>query len=122
MYRLIYLSFLLISAAGIWSFVQRRRMRYPLPETLIIEPPFISPPRHPIMLEGVFNFRDLGGYKTVDGRCIQWGKLYRSGTLSDLTPRDWQRFEQIGVKLICDLRTYRERQVEPVTPPDNHVV
>ena len=26
-----------------------------------------------IQLEGAINFRDLGGYETVDGRKVKWG-------------------------------------------------
>jgi len=40
--------------------------------------------RH-IELEGEPNFRDLGGYKTADGKTVKWGQIYRSGKLSNLT-------------------------------------
>lgn len=36
--------------------------------------------RH-IALEGQSNFRDLGGYKTRDGKTIKWGQVYRSGEI-----------------------------------------
>ncbi len=31
-------------------------------------------------LAGGQNFRDLGGYRTHDGRQVRWGALFRSGT------------------------------------------
>lgn len=34
-----------------------------------------------ILVEGGRNFRDIGGYRTRDGRTVAWGKLYRSGSL-----------------------------------------
>ena len=33
--------------------------------------------RHLIPFEGGRNFRDLGGYQTMDGRTIKTGKLFR---------------------------------------------
>ena len=40
--------------------------------------------RH-VSLQGAHNFRDLGGYRTHDGRTTRWGRLFRSDTLDDLT-------------------------------------
>ena len=37
---------------------------------------------------GAHNFRDLGGYKTEDGRTVKWGKIYRSDNLHSLTDED----------------------------------
>jgi len=36
-------------------------------------------------LEGLCNFRDLGGYPTVDGRVVRRGRLYRSDALHRMT-------------------------------------
>ena len=36
-------------------------------------------------LEGGRNFRDLGGYRSADGRQVRWGRIYRSGVMSGLT-------------------------------------
>ena len=44
--------------------------------------------RRLVPLEGAANFRDLGGYRTVGGRSVRWGLLYRSDDLSELTPED----------------------------------
>jgi len=41
-----------------------------------------------VALEGSFNFRDLGGYATADGRTVRWGRLFRSDALHELTPGD----------------------------------
>ena len=69
--------------------------------------------RRIIPLEGGRNFRDLGGYPTHDGRSVKWGKLFRSGSMSSLTPADYDRLSKLSIKTICDLRTIDERQVEP---------
>lgn len=59
-------------------------------------------------LTGGLNFRDIGGYETTNGRFTCWGKLYRSGDLSSLTPADLAYLEQLNFQLVCDLRTTEE--------------
>jgi protein-tyrosine phosphatase len=66
--------------------------------------------RRVIALEGALNFRDLGGYRGADGRRIRWGHIYRSGTTSRLTPAGIDAFGKLGVRIICDLRSTRERR------------
>ena len=66
-------------------------------------------------LEGAYNFRDLGGYPTGDGRRVRWRRLFRSGTLSRLTPADQRVLAELHVRTICDLRSSRERLQEPGT-------
>ncbi|WP_062051303.1 tyrosine-protein phosphatase [Bacillus sp. JCM 19034] len=57
-----------------------------------------------IEFEGTFNFRDLGGYETTDGKRVKWGKLFRSGKLDELSQKDQLKLNQLGVSSICDLR------------------
>lgn len=64
-------------------------------------------------LKGGRNFRDLGGYRTTDGRVVRWGKLYRSGSMVDLTPEDYGYLSSLGVAVICDFRATSERDQEP---------
>jgi len=64
-------------------------------------------------LEGDPNFRDLGGYKTSDGRTVKWGRIYRSGSLDALTDADLAYLEGLGIKLVCDLRAPSEITIEP---------
>ncbi len=52
----------------------------------------------------VFNFRDLGGYPTVDGRQVRWQRLFRSDDLARLTETDAQRFGELGIRTVVDLR------------------
>jgi hypothetical protein len=61
-----------------------------------------------VPLDGSFNFRDLGGYPTGDGRVTRWGTLFRSDTLHELTPGDVARLRSLGLATIVDLRTSRE--------------
>ena len=73
-----------------------------------------------LALEGAYNFRDLGGIKTVDGKWIRWGQIFRSDGLSKLTPADYSRLNAIGISLVCDLRTRDERKTPgraAIVPP-----
>jgi protein-tyrosine phosphatase len=64
-------------------------------------------------LAGGRNFRDLGGYRTSDGRQVRWGRIYRSGVMSGLTAGDMGYLRSLGVAVICDLRSVRERTSQP---------
>lgn len=75
--------------------------------------------RH-VSFEACFNFRDLGGYETRDGRRVRWGALYRSDTLHRLTTTDVETFLSLGLKTVVDLRSRTEiddhGRVEMVEP------
>ena len=64
-------------------------------------------------LEGGHNFRDLGGYETADGRRVKWGKIFRSGVMSDLTDADFTYLNRHGIRVVCDFRSTDERGSEP---------
>lgn len=66
------------------------------------------------------NFRDLGGYETADGRTVRWNRLYRADALSGLTRGDTAYLSALDIKLVCDLRSDRERNASPdrVIEPD----
>ena len=70
-----------------------------------------------IALEGDPNFRDLGGYETVDGRRVRWGQIYRSGSLDELTDADYATAQALGIKLVCDLRSPSEIAAAPDRAP-----
>ena len=70
-----------------------------------------------VPLEGVSNFRDLGGYPAADGRHVKWGAIFRSNALADLTPDDFRTVAGLGVQLVCDLRTQGERSNQPTRWP-----
>ena len=61
-----------------------------------------------ILLDGVSNVRDIGGWKTADGRRIRQGLIYRTGefdTHMQLTPEGERRLvEELGVRTDLDLR------------------
>lgn len=70
-----------------------------------------------IALEGVPNFRDLGGVICGDA-AIRSGALYRSAHHGDATDADVARIAQMGLKLYADLRRPIERERHPTRRPD----
>ncbi len=60
--------------------------------------------RH-IQFERVFNFRDLGGYPTADGRTTRWRRLFRSDELHLVTEAEAERYrEELALATVVDLR------------------
>ena len=70
--------------------------------------------RHSIELHGVRNARELGGYRTKDGKKIRYGKLLRTAQLAGATPKDIERLSnKYNVNTIIDLRLPTERLAAP---------
>jgi protein-tyrosine phosphatase len=69
-----------------------------------------SPARH-LNLEGASNFRDLGGYPTVDGRTVRWRQIFRSNHLGRLTAADIEIVRRLGVRSAFDFRGLEERAI-----------
>jgi protein-tyrosine phosphatase len=63
--------------------------------------------RH-VGLETCFNFRDLGGYETVDGRQVRWNAVYRSDSLHRLRGADLVSAQKLGLRTVIDLRATAE--------------
>lgn len=66
-----------------------------------------------IDFERVLNFRDFGGWETVDGARVARGKLYRSAAFNDATDTDIAKLDAMGVRFLVDLRRPEERRHEP---------
>ncbi|MHC0431709.1 tyrosine-protein phosphatase [Streptomyces sp. O3] len=73
--------------------------------------------RH-IAFEHLHNFRDLGGYRTADGRAVRWGRLYRADSLSKLRGADLDRFRALGIRTVIDLRYPWEIAAKGRVPED----
>ena len=74
-----------------------------------------------LVFDGVSNFRDLGGYATVDGRRTRWGCVFRSDAFHSLTDDDVGRFADLGMRVVYDLRSERERDLQPNVFTDDDV-
>jgi len=75
-----------------------------------------------LTFEGVYNFRDLGGYQTRDGRTVKSGVLYRSDNLAQLTDSDIQSIGSLNLKRIVDFRSQWERDKEPDRLPEGESI
>jgi protein-tyrosine phosphatase len=72
-----------------------------------------------LRLKGAPNFRDLGGYETKDGRHVRRGRVFRSEGLNQLSTEDYAALHDLGIKLICDLRSDYERSSKPTMWPQH---
>lgn len=61
------------------------------------------------------NFRDLGGYKTSDGRKIKKGIFFRSAHLTNLNQEDIDKLRSLNIKHIFDYRNDDEAERYPST-------
>nr|MBU6202532.1 tyrosine-protein phosphatase [Acidobacteriota bacterium] len=78
--------------------------------------------RRVVPLFAVHNFRDLGGYPTVDGRRTRWRTLFRADGLYRLTPTDASTVVGLGVRTVIDLRTHNEVRDRGTFPVADHDV
>ena len=72
-----------------------------------------------IALQGCSNLRDLGGYRTADGRRLRMGRVFRGASLANLTDADLARFAALGIRTVCDLRGVNESGRAPSRMPDS---
>jgi protein-tyrosine phosphatase len=64
--------------------------------------------RH-IIFENIPNFRDIGGYRTRDGRTVAWRRIFRSGDPRMMTTNDVKKIrEELGIAAVLDLRNHTE--------------
>lgn len=66
-----------------------------------------------IPFKGAHHFRDIGGYRSSDGRRVKWNTFFRGDKLSDLTDEDIEYFKELGIKTILDLRSKKEVNSSP---------
>ncbi len=66
-----------------------------------------------LKFSGTYNFRDMGGYQTGDGRTMRRGLLFRSDDLSRLSKQDLIKLQKLNLKNVCDLRAPNERRSKP---------
>lgn len=68
--------------------------------------------RH-LPIEKGFNFRDLGGYRTLEGRYVKWGKIIRTDEILNLNSSDVSYLNSIPIKTVIDFRTDSESSSSP---------
>jgi len=80
----------------------------------------IHPDRH-LSFEGSFNFRDLGGYATTDGRTVKWRTLFRADAVHRLPDAELDQLAEIGLRTVIDLRTEAEVEEGHLNDPSRGI-
>jgi len=70
-----------------------------------------------IDMDNVKNFRDIGGYFTVNDEQVRWGMIYRSGDLSNANLFDMERIKKLGIKTVIDFRSKENAAIHPYILP-----
>ncbi|MGW7199097.1 tyrosine-protein phosphatase [Streptomyces chryseus] len=65
-----------------------------------------------IPLQGAVNVRDMGGYRTYDGKETRYGQVYRADALSKLTDADVAALGRLGLAKVVDFRVAPEVQYD----------
>lgn len=90
--------------------------------TLPLLPDVGADPRRLVRLDAVHNFRDMGGYPTLDGHTTRWRRLFRADGLYRLTPADLDVVRELGLNTVVDLRTFAELDERGTFPVADHPV
>lgn len=69
----------------------------------------VAEPERILDIQSIINFRDIGGYTTVDGRSTKWRKVFRSGDMSRFAAKDQPTVNALGINTVVDLRSDEER-------------
>lgn len=69
-----------------------------------------------IPIPSVPNLRDLGGWRSGEGRSVRHGRVLRSVDLSRLQEADAPALAGLGIRTVVDLRTELERRAAPDRP------
>lgn len=75
--------------------------------------------RRVVKMEGAYNFRDTGGYKTTDGKEVALGKVYRSDAIDKLSDKDLKTFKDKKILTVVDFRGIEEAKKAPDRLPQN---
>ena len=70
-----------------------------------------------LALDGIYNFRDYGGYAVAGGRKLRTGLLWRSGQHAEATQADLDQVAALRLATVIDLRGNQERASFPCPRP-----
>jgi protein tyrosine/serine phosphatase len=63
--------------------------------------------------DGCLNVRDLGGFRTDDGRVTEPGRIVRADSIRLLTDAGWEAAVEYGIRTVIDLRFREELADDP---------
>jgi protein-tyrosine phosphatase len=69
--------------------------------------------RRELAWDGCLNVRDLGGYRTADGRETAYGSIVRADSVRQLSEAGWRALVDYGIRTLLDLRADEERADDP---------
>ncbi|MBO9640499.1 MAG: tyrosine-protein phosphatase [Siphonobacter aquaeclarae] len=69
--------------------------------------------RRLVHVRGAYNFRDVGGYLTTDGRRVKWNRIYRSASIQKLTDGDMDTLRARQIYTVIDFRGKEEAAAAP---------
>ncbi len=78
-------------------------------------------PDRQLGFSGSFNFRDLGGYATTDGRTIRWRTLFRADAVHRLDDTELDQLADLGLRTVVDLRTVSEVESGHLHDPTRNI-
>ena len=64
-------------------------------------------------VDGMNNFRDMGGYETYNNRSVKWGSLYRSDHIYNATESGIEYLKKLNIHTIIDYRSDDEIEKYP---------
>ncbi len=66
-----------------------------------------------VPVQGAYNFRDIGGYKTKEGHTVIPRKIYRAADISKLTDKDLELLTERNIHHVIDFRGTQEAAAAP---------
>lgn len=72
--------------------------------------------RH-LPIDSCYHFRDMGGYKTTDGKFVKWGKVFRTDELIRISEGALSYLNSLPLKTIADFRSVDEAEDGPQMLP-----
>lgn len=66
-----------------------------------------------VHVQGAVNFRDVGGYKTKNGKAVKWNKVFRSAAINKLTDADMDTLKEKHIYTVIDFRGKQESEAAP---------
>jgi protein-tyrosine phosphatase len=66
-----------------------------------------------LVWDGCLNVRDLGGYRTENGRETRFGAIVRADSVRELSREGWETLLAYGIRTVVDLRMQVELDEDP---------